>query len=158
MESLVPLQNKIMCHVKYSVFTAWAFIAVSCLQTLSFEWHYTDLEQSIVWWLMHWFLRAFECRNEEQHTAKPGILKKYTFHLLPYCEILYFHGSYYKHTCLLGCAASTIYLMVDGGSTFLTNQHTSVRLHDVTSQKIVDTPQVLVNVSMNFQVLWMVKN
>jgi len=88
--------------------------------------------------------------------AKLGILNKYTFdtfHLLPYCEILYFHGSCYEHTCLLGCAASTIHLMVDGGSTFLTNQHTSIRLHDVTSQKTVDTPQVLVNVSMNFQVL-----
>jgi len=45
------------------------------------------------------------------------------------------------------------YLMDDGGSTFLTNQHTYIRLHDVTSQKIVDTPQVLVNVPMNFQVL-----
>jgi hypothetical protein len=88
--------------------------------------------------------------------VKPGTLKKYifdTFHLLPYCEILYFLGSYYEHTCLLGCAASTTYLTTDGGSTFLTNQHTSIRLHDVTSQKIVDTPQVLVNVSMNFQVL-----
>lgn len=156
----MPLQNKMTCHVTYSVFITWAFIAMSCLQTLSFEWHYTDLEQSTVWWLMHWCFGASECRNEKQHMAKPGILKKYTFdtfHLLLYCEILYFHGSYYEHTCLLGCAASTIYLMVDGGSTYLTNQHTSIRLHDVTTQKVVDTPQVLVNVSMNFQVLWMVK-
>jgi hypothetical protein len=88
--------------------------------------------------------------------AESCILKKYTFdifHLLPYCEILYFHGSYYEHTCLLGCAASTTYLMVDGGSTFLTNLHTSIGLHGITSQKRVDTPQVFVNVSMNCQVL-----
>jgi len=70
--------------------------------------------------------------------VKPGILKKYTFdtfNLLPYCEILYFHGSYYEHTCLLGCAASTIYyLMVDGGSTFLMNQHTAIRMYDHISE------------------------
>jgi hypothetical protein len=139
----MPLQNTKTCHVNSQVLITWAFTVMSYLQTqngVQYGALSTDVSESS------------ECGNEKQHTAISCTLKKVfnhnlhtsipfnTFHLLPFCEILYFHSSYYEEACILKCATSITYLMIEAAHFYQTAWcHISVDSAYTTSSHNHDT-------------------